>query len=263
MKFYLSFSLSCIICVSCFTAAEAQSNEQVTATILHLDSAFWKAYNNCDTSDYTKYLTDDVEFYHDKGGITLGAAALIESLEKNLCSNASYKLRREAVAGTVKVYPMANGNNIYGALITGEHLFYVTENGKPEYPDGRANFSQLWLLKDGIWKMARILSYNHHAAEYENKRKEIDVPAAKLDKLTGTYTSAQSGKIDAVRKNTTIVLKTSTSNQAFILYPLSDHLFFTKDRDLTFEFVMGTNGKPLKMIVTENGAKADELTYEK
>ena len=259
MKFY--FSLLSIIITGCFPTAEAQSPGQVTETILHLDSAFWKAYNNCDTSDYIKYLTGDVEFYHDKGGITSGAAALIESLEKNLCSNASYKLRREAVAGTVKVYPMANGNNIYGALITGEHVFYVTANGKPEYPDGHANFSQLWLLKDGVWKMARILSYNHHAAEYENKRKEIDIPAAKLDKLTGTYTSAQSGRTDIVRKNATLVL--TTNNQEFILYPLGDQLFFAKDRDLTFEFVIGTNGKPLKMVVTENGAKADELNYEK
>ena len=261
MKFYFSFCILSIVISICFSTVEAQSEGQVTETILHLDSAFWKAYNNCDTSDYIKYLTEDVEFYHDKGGITSGAAALIESLEKNLCSNASYKLRREAVAGTVKVYPMANGNNIYGALITGEHVFYVTANGKPEYPDGHANFSQLWLLKDGVWKMARILSYNHHAAEYENKRKEIVVPAARIDRLTGTYTSAQSGKIEAVRRNTTLVLK--TNNQEFILYSLSDHLFFAKDRDLTFEFIMDTNGKPLKMVVTENGAKADELTYEK
>src|SRR5664279_3690953 len=149
----------------CSATAFAQTEqEKLTATITRLDSAFWKAYNNCDTAQFINYLTDDVEFYHDKGGITIGAKALIESLNKNLCSNVNYHLRREAVAGTVKVYPMQNGNEIFGAIISGEHVFYITENGKAEYLDGDANFTQLWLLRNGNWKMSRILSYNHHAA---------------------------------------------------------------------------------------------------
>jgi hypothetical protein len=44
---------------------------------------------------------------------------------------------------------------------------------------------------------------------------------------------------------------------------LSDTLFFTKERDLTFQFVKDAAGKPLKMIVNEHGAKADELFFEK
>lgn len=144
-------------------AQTGQSN--LTATILHLDSAFWNAYNNCDTARFKNFFTDDVEFYHDKGGITVGAKALVESLKKNICSNANYHLRREAVAGTVNVFPFNNGKEIYGAIITGEHLFYITQNGKPEFPDGDANFTDLWLLKNHEWKMARILSYNHHAAK--------------------------------------------------------------------------------------------------
>ncbi len=142
----------------------------VTATILHLDSAFWNAYNNCDTAHFKNFFTDDVEFYHDKGGITSGTKALIESLDKNICGTESNRLRREAVAGTVHVYPMQNGQEIYGAIISGEHVFYITEKGKPEYLTGAANFTQLWLLKNGVWKMARILSYNHHEAESKNTR---------------------------------------------------------------------------------------------
>ena len=81
-----------------------------------------------------------------------------------LCSNPKWRLRREAVAGTVKAFPLKNGDKIYGVIISGEHVFYVTELGNAEFLDGRANFTEVWLMKNGDYKMARILSYNHHPA---------------------------------------------------------------------------------------------------
>ena len=49
----------------------------------------------------------------------------------------------------------------------------------------------------------------------------------------------------------------------FTLYPLSDTSFFTEERDLIFEFVKDAAGRPLKLIVKEHGAVADELMFEK
>ncbi len=246
----------------CSTKAFAQTEqEKLTAIILQLDSAFWNAYNNCDTTAFANYLTDDVEFYHDKGGSTFGATALIRSLNKNLCSNPDYHLRREAVAGTVKVYPMQHDQEIYGAIITGEHVFYLTANGKPEYLDGQANFSQLWLLKNDVWKMARILSYNHHPAAYVNSRKEIELPAEKLDALAGEYNSKQFGSFIVKRSNNVLLL--TAGNQTFTLYPQSGTLFFTKDRDLVFEFTKDAFNKPAKLVVKEHSAVADEAVFVK
>ena len=251
-----------IVLAVCSAKVFAQTEQQkLTATILHLDSAFWNAYNNCDTAQFKNFVTDDVEFYHDKGGITTGAKALIESLDKNICGNVNSRIRREAVAGTVKVYPMQNGDEIYGAIISGEHVFYMTEKGKPEYQSGVANFTQLWQLKNGVWKMTRILSYNHHAPEYINTRKEIELPAQQLDQLTGTYKSAQSGTMTVIRENKVLILK--GGNNSYTLYPQSATSFFTKERDLVFEFVKDAAGKPVKMIVKEHGAVADELVFEK
>ena len=258
MRKYLLFISVGLIVV---TQASAQTSaDSVTAVILHLDSGFWNAYNHCDTSAFKNYLKDDVEFYHDKGGVTTGAAALIESLEKNLCSNTNYHLRREAVAGSVKVYVMKQNNETYGAVITGEHLFYVTQGGKPEYLDGDANFTHLWLLKDNVWKMSRILSYNHHAPAYINTKKEIHLSNAELDKLTGTYSSAQSGKLKLKRQDDVLVLY--DDKNSYTLYPQSSTSFFTKDRDLVFNFIIDASGKPQKIIVKENAAAVDELTYE-
>lgn len=244
------------------THASAQTEQQkLVATILHLDSAFWQAYNNCDTAHFKDFVTDDVEFYHDKGGVTWNAASLIEALDKNICGNPDSRLRRQAVAGTVKVYPMQNGDEIYGAIISGEHSFYITEKNKPEFHSGDANFTQLWLRKGGVWKMSRILSYNHHVPEYINTRKEIQLPADQLNRLTGTYKSTQSGTMNVIRSNNLLLLQ--GGGNTFILYPQSAASFFTKERDLEFDFVKDETGKPLKMIVKEHGTVADELTFEK
>jgi len=255
-------ALFSLLVASCSTHLSAQSEQQkLTATIFHLDSAFWNAYNSCDTLHFKDFMSDDVEFYHDKGGITIGAKALIESLNKNICGNSDQRIRREAVAGTVKVYPMHDGDKIYGAIISGDHKFYITPKGKPEFQSGIASFTELWQLKNGVWNMTRILSYNHHEPDYLNTRQEVELPSRLLDQLTGAYKSAQSGTMTVIRDSKLLLLK--GDKNTFTLYPLSATSFFTKDRDLLFEFVKDAARRPLKLIVKEHGAVADELMFEK
>ena len=148
----------------CINLLEQTANETLTKTITVKDSTFWAAYNNCDIAGMQQYLTDDVEFYHDKGGITIGKEKLITTIKNNLCSNPNFGLRREAVKHSVHVYPLMNNGAMYGAIISGEHVFYILEKGKPERLDGQAKFTHLWLLKDNIWKTSRILSYDHRPA---------------------------------------------------------------------------------------------------
>jgi Domain of unknown function (DUF4440) len=248
-----------ISCIHPYHSLGQAAPDSLTALILHLDSSFWNAYNNCDTNAIKNYFTENLEFYHDKGGVTLGASALTQSLAKNLCSNVNYHLRREAVPGTVKVYPMENNNVIYGAVITGEHLFYITQNNNPEFVDGDADFTHLWILKDGVWKMSRILSYNHHQATYRNMRKEVQLSNEQLNTLTGVYKSDRSGKLQLKREAQSLILY--DDKNSYTLYPQSATSFFTKDRDLVFDFALGAAGKPVKMTVKEHGAVADELLF--
>jgi hypothetical protein len=127
-------TVTCVLFCVCSNTLNAQTEqEKVIATILHLDTLFWNAYNSCDTTRFKDFFTDDVEFYHDKGGATFGIEALNESFKKNLCSNSDFHLRREAVEGTVKVYTLQKANEIYGAIISGEHLFHVKQGGKDEF----------------------------------------------------------------------------------------------------------------------------------
>jgi len=254
LNFY--FVITVLLSVSSSQVSAQTEEQKLTATILHLDSAFWNAYNTCDTAAFKNFITDDVEFYHDKGGITLGGKTLIESLDRNICGGET-RIRREAIPGTVHVYPMHSGNEIYGALISGEHLFYITEKGKSENLTGHASFTQLWQIKNGVWKMSRILSYNHHQAEYVNKRKEIALTGKQLDQYPGTYKSSKSGTMTVTRNNNVLLLK--GGNNSYTLYPMSNDSFFTKERDLVFEFVKDGGGKLMKMVVKEKGVVEDEL----
>jgi hypothetical protein len=142
--------------------AQPAATDPATA-VRERDDAFWQAYNACDTKAFRGFFSSDVEFYHDRGGPTIGLDALDGTLAKNLCGGAS-KLRRETLPDTVRWSILRSGDTVYGAIVAGEHLFYVRPPDKPEFLDGRARFLSLWLLKDGAWKMARLLSYDHGPA---------------------------------------------------------------------------------------------------
>lgn len=231
--------------------------EKLAATIILKDSLFWQAYNNCDTSKMHEFLAEDLEFYHDKGGATFGAAKLLEVSQKNLCSNIDYRLRREAVPGTVKVFPMESDGTIYGAVISGEHYFYIREKGKDEFRDGWAKFTHLWLLKEGIWKMSRILSFDHGPAPYLSSKKEIKLSKKELDQFNGNYKGTQTGSAKVETGEGLLILRIQT--EQFLLYPETPTIFFTKERDLTFEFSKSQNNKISKIIVRERGKVAEEL----
>ncbi|MCO6146783.1 nuclear transport factor 2 family protein [Flavobacterium sp. NRK1] len=136
------------------------SEKALENKILSLDSEAFICFNTCNLDKFKNYFTDDLEFYHDKGGFSKGIAPFLEATRKNICNNPDGKILRKPVAGTLKVYPLEG----YGAILTGDHDFYIVNNGI-EKKTGTAKFTHVWLLKDGYWKMARVLSYNHHAAE--------------------------------------------------------------------------------------------------
>lgn len=256
IRIYL-FTLSLLF--TCTIPAWSQDEtEKTKAIIFHSDSLFWNAYNTCDIEKFTVFFSDDIEFYHDKGGVTNGNAAFAESFKKNLCNNPDFRLRREVVDGTVKVYPLAKDNKIYGAIISGEHVFYVTEKGKSEYLDGRANFTHLWMLKEGAWKMTRVLSYNHHPANED--KTVIEISDDKLEQWTGTYKASDGAMITVQRQEHVLML--NVGDKGFTLYPLSENIFFVKERNLVFEFTKDTNNQPLKLIVKENGNIVEQAPFQ-
>jgi len=117
------------------------------------DKIFFDAFNSCDLKTLAAHYDDDAEFYHDKGGVSVGKDAFLKSVKDNVCG----KFTRELVPGTLEVYEIPN----YGALEIGTHKFV---HGDPTHPDGIGRFTQLWKNDNGHWKMTRVFSYDHSQA---------------------------------------------------------------------------------------------------
>jgi hypothetical protein len=260
MRMQSRVRLGLVLLFLCSLPLFAQDEKDtLSATILHQDGLFWDAYNRCDVEKMSQFFWPDVEFYHDKGGPTIGLPALDETLRKNLCGNPNFHLRREAIEETVKVFPLQKNGVAYGAVLSGEHYFYINDNGKQEYRDGMAKFFHVWLLKDGTWKMARIVSYDHHDAPHENKRQETTIAPQVLEQYLGKYDAPKTGTLVVTRDNN--LLNLTIGDKTYVLHPESETVFFTTDRDLTFEFVReGT--RVSKIVVREHGAVVEEAKAE-
>ena len=76
---------------------EIKTEAQLGAAVSELDRQLFEAYNHCDLKKFDSLLADDVEFYHDQGGVTLGHAALTESVRNNICTGDT---QRVLVPGT-------------------------------------------------------------------------------------------------------------------------------------------------------------------
>ncbi|TCS90239.1 hypothetical protein EDD80_101438 [Anseongella ginsenosidimutans] len=156
--------------------------------------------------------------------------------------------------GTVNVYPLRNGNIIYGAIISGEHVFYVTERNKPERKDGLAKFTHVWLFKNNEWKMSDILSYDHGPA---NKKIDIKLSEGELKEFEGSYKNPKFGTFNYKIQGSNLLVSGTGFNA--VLYPESKTKFFIKERDLGFEFVRNEKNEVFKILVYEKGAVVDEL----
>src|SRR5215470_5921138 len=139
-------------------ALEGIKNQaELDQAITELDRQLFDAYNRCDLKKFDSLLADDVEFYHDQGGVTLGHEKLTESIKNNICTGDT---QRVLVPGTLKIYYMKG----YGAIEMGVHRFLHPKT-QAVNGTGEASFVHLWQYKDGAWKITRALSYDHHSAQ--------------------------------------------------------------------------------------------------
>jgi len=74
-------------------------SKELYARIVHMDSVLFNAYNNCDMETQAKIFSDNLEFYHDKGGLMTSKQALLDAIKKNICG----KVTRVLVPGSIEV----------------------------------------------------------------------------------------------------------------------------------------------------------------
>ncbi len=133
------------------------AQDDLVRNITALDTDLFDAYNKCDLARFGALLAEDLEFYHDQGGLSVGRKATLEGIKNKVCG----KVHRYLVPGTLAVYPLKG----YGAVETGIHLFCDPKRaemtGKCGDGSGVARFTHLWQHKAGTWRLTRVISYDH------------------------------------------------------------------------------------------------------
>ncbi|MDR0793457.1 MAG: nuclear transport factor 2 family protein, partial [Chitinophagaceae bacterium] len=62
-------------------------------------------FNTCNIGAFENLVSDNFEFYHDKGGISSSKSDFILSIKNNICSG-TYKPQRKLIEGSLEVYPL-------------------------------------------------------------------------------------------------------------------------------------------------------------
>ena len=148
----------CLLVIACSSAKQVvppgvppyqPASKELQDTITWLDSIFFDAYNTCKLDVFAALVSEDVEFYHDKGGVSRSKEGLVQSIKNNICN----KVTRELLPGSIEVYPIPN----YGAVQMAAHRFFnqqEKELGWSRY----AKFVTIWKKEDGQWKATRFIS---------------------------------------------------------------------------------------------------------
>lgn len=138
----------------CATAQPAP-HDALYQTIASLDAKFFDAYNRCDLASEGSLVSEDLEFYHDQTGLSVGRQNLLDALKQNICG----KVRRVLVPGTLEVYPLKG----FGAVEICVHRFHHLPHDDPN-GIGEAKSIMLWRNQDGKWQMTRVISFDHKTA---------------------------------------------------------------------------------------------------
>src|SRR3954453_2723376 len=126
----------------------------LTETITRMDKRTFDAFNAHDVNMLMSMFTDDVEFYHDKDGLS-NYEQTREGFTQ-MFGNAP-DIKRTLLPGTLQVYPVKD----FGAIELGTHRFCHKEQGRDDCGD--FPFVMVWKKIGDSWKMSRVISYGHES----------------------------------------------------------------------------------------------------
>lgn len=156
----LLFAITCVFLYSCKTDKVMSypptknykpDNKELYDTIVKLDSLFFETYNNCETmlDKYSTFYADNIEFYHDQGGLMTDKKLLVDKTKENICG----KVKRELIKGSIEVYPIKN----FGAVEIGLHCF-INNQEPANTPKKIGRFMIIWENSSLGWKIKRVVS---------------------------------------------------------------------------------------------------------
>jgi len=116
--------------------------------IVAKDKEYFDAYNTCDMKKQASLYSEDLEFFHDKGGLSTSKQEILTSIEKNICG----KVTRTLIDGSIEVYPIKD----YGAIEIGYHKFY--NNQEPNAKSKPSKFIMVWKNEGEKWLISKVIS---------------------------------------------------------------------------------------------------------
>ena len=159
---YLAGLLAALVCCACagsvqtpIATVEPGGEPPASALFREIadqDARLSAAFNAHDLTALMGLFSEDLEFYHDAGGLQT-YKDVKEAFGGLFARNDG--IRRELVPGTLRVFPIKG----YGAVELGSHRFCHRENGRDDC--GAFEFLQLWKREEGSWKLTRVVSYGH------------------------------------------------------------------------------------------------------
>ena len=161
--------LAAAVAVAAPAPVSVPARPELTRQIERADSELFQLFfeGPCDVQRFRSMITDDVEFYHDKGGFNVRNPEEFVGQFRERCAKlsdpTSWRQRRELVASSLHVDPIPG----WGAMEIGDHLFYERQGAAGERKlVGKASFAMVWVLgSDGKWRVSRVLSFAHAAAK--------------------------------------------------------------------------------------------------
>lgn len=124
-------------------------SQELHNNIVYMDSVWEDAYNSCKIDKLDSLLSDDLEFYHDQGGLSKSKESVMNAYKNNVCG----KVTREILKGSIEVYSIRN----YGAVEMGRHRFYTNREEKNNNHHF-SKFVHVWRNENGQWKITRVIS---------------------------------------------------------------------------------------------------------
>ena len=152
----ISFIALSILLFACNNNPQPESPKTYTPdskelydSIVYMDSVLFGAYNICDLETMAGCFSENIEFYHDKGGLMTNKDSIMAATKKYVCG----KVTRVLIAGSIEVYPIAG----YGAVEMGQHYF-INNQEAADVKHDIGKFVQIWKKENERWRLTRVIS---------------------------------------------------------------------------------------------------------
>lgn len=151
--------------------AQVSEDSELFKALKKRDSVLFEiGFNKCEVQKSAELVSDDLEFYHDKSGVSNSKEEFISIMENGLCHpNRTKQIYRKLVTNSLQIFALYNDGKLYGALQNGKHFFTERKDISYDESDNYALFSHLWIIKNKEWKLKRVISYDHSSKDVKSK----------------------------------------------------------------------------------------------